>query len=48
MAMLVDLATPAGMSLAMFPEIVLTLAALVLMLWAAWRHGGDSDQKTAG
>ncbi len=48
MAMLVDLATPAGMSLAMFPEIVLTLAALVLMLWAAWRHGGDSDQTTAG
>ena len=48
MEMVVNLTTPAGMSLAMFPEIVLTLVALALMLLAGWRNKGEEDQRLAG
>jgi NADH-quinone oxidoreductase subunit N len=43
----VDLSSVAGMLLALRPEIVLTLAALVLTLWAGFRHGGERDQRVA-
>jgi NADH-quinone oxidoreductase subunit N len=46
--MFVNLATPAGMSLAMLPEIVLTIVVLVVLLLAAWRHDGEEDQRLAG
>ncbi len=48
MDMFVNLTTPAGMSLAMLPEIVLTIAVLALVLLAAWRHSGEEDQRLAG
>lgn len=48
MNMVVDLATPAGWSWALLPEIVLTGWALALMLAAGWRHNGEDDQRFAG
>jgi NADH-quinone oxidoreductase subunit N len=43
-----DLATPLGILLAITPEVVLSLCALVVLLVVAWRHGGAADSRLAG
>jgi NADH-quinone oxidoreductase subunit N len=46
--MILDLATPGGMALALLPVTVLTGWAIVVMLVAAWRHTGARDARLAG
>jgi NADH-quinone oxidoreductase subunit N len=46
--MVIDLATPAGISLALLPELFLTVSALVLMLAVGWRHKGADEQRLIG
>src|SRR3954469_24948675 len=43
-----DLTSPLGVTLALLPEIVLSAAALVLLLVVAWRHDTESDSRLAG
>lgn len=43
-----DLSTPLGLTLALMPEVVLSLAALVVVLVVAWRHRGPQDSRLAG
>jgi NADH-quinone oxidoreductase subunit N len=42
-----DLRTPIGVTLALLPEIVVTLAALGVLLLAAWRHRTAADSRLA-
>jgi NADH-quinone oxidoreductase subunit N len=44
----VDLGTPGGLVLGVLPELMLTLWSLVLLLFVAWRHDGEADQRAAG
>lgn len=44
----VDMATPAGMALALLPELLLTGAALVALLVTAWRHQTPADSRLVG
>ncbi len=46
--MLVDLATPAGVTLALTPELVLTAWTLVLMVVAAWQHRQPQASRAVG
>ena len=46
--MQVDLSEPIGLVVALLPELVLTVWALVLMLVVAWRHHDEADQRLAG
>ena len=46
--LVLDLSSPKGIVVALLPEIVLSVWALVLMLVAAWRHGEDADQRRVG
>jgi NADH-quinone oxidoreductase subunit N len=43
-----DLATPAGLTIALTPDLVLMGGAMLLMLWAAWRPDGASHQRAVG
>lgn len=43
-----DLTTPAGMVLGLLPEVVLSLAILVVLLVVSWRHEGPADSRLAG
>lgn len=43
-----DLRTPAGVTLALLPEVILTAAALVVLLVNAWRHESAADSRLAG
>jgi NADH-quinone oxidoreductase subunit N len=43
-----DLQTPLGVTLALLPEIVLTVASLVALLLNAWRHTTAADSRLAG
>ena len=36
----IDPTTPLGMTLALLPEVVLSLAALAVLLVMSWRHEG--------
>lgn len=44
----IDLSSPAGATLALLPELLLTLWALVVLLYVAWRHRDGQDMRTAG
>jgi NADH-quinone oxidoreductase subunit N len=44
----IDLMTPSGVLLALLPEVVLTVAALGVLLVASWRHQGSGASRTAG
>ena len=44
----IDLSTPLGLTLGLLPEVVLSLAVLVVVLIVAWRHGGAADSRLAG
>jgi len=44
----IDLSTPGGLTLGLLPEVVLTLAALVVLLALSWRHRGPADSRLAG
>ena len=46
--MLIDLSAPAGITLALLPEIVLTGWALILLLVIGWRHGDPDHHRWAG
>ena len=46
--MQLDLTTPAGVTLALVPELVLAAWILLLMLVAAWRHRDAADQRLVG
>jgi NADH-quinone oxidoreductase subunit N len=43
-----DLKTPLGVSVALLPEIALTLGAMVVLLVNAWRHGTPRDRRLSG
>ena len=44
----IDMGTPAGVTLALLPEIVLSAWSLVVLLVVAWRHDTDADARLAG
>lgn len=44
----VDMASPAGMALALLPELLLTGAAVVALLATAWRHQTAADSRFVG
>jgi NADH-quinone oxidoreductase subunit N len=46
--MQLDLTTPAGVTLALIPELVLAAWILLLMLVVAWRHRDAADQRRVG
>ena len=43
-----DLGTPTGLLLALFPSVVLTVWSLGVLLFIGWRHHGESDSRLAG
>ena len=46
--LLIDLSTPSGVSMALLPEIVLTVWALLLLLVIGWRHHRPDHHRWAG
>lgn len=44
----IDLRTPLGASLALLPEILLMVGAMVVLLLNAWRHKTERDSRLAG
>ena len=44
----IDLSSPGGAALALLPELLLSLWALVVLLYVAWRHRDGYDMRTAG
>ncbi len=44
----IDLSTPGGATLALLPELILTLWGLVLLLVTAWRHRTAQDMRLVG
>ncbi|HET9134613.1 MAG TPA: NADH-quinone oxidoreductase subunit N [Gemmatimonadales bacterium] len=44
----IDLSSPAGLTLALLPEVVLTAWSLVVLLVVAWRHRTAADSRLAG
>jgi len=44
----IDLSNPAGITLALLPEIILTVWALGLLLLIGWRHAEPEIQRTVG
>ena len=42
-----DLLTPAGLMVAMLPELVVTAAAVIVLLVTAWRHQTAADSRLA-
>ena len=44
----IDPTTPAGMALALLPEVALSVAAMAVLLVVAWRHDGPADSRRAG
>jgi NADH-quinone oxidoreductase subunit N len=44
----IDVTIPAGMALALLPEMVLSVAALAVLLVVSWRHEGARDSRLAG
>lgn len=47
-AFTLDLGTTSGLVIALLPELLLTAWSLVLILFVAWRHDGEADQRAAG
>lgn len=43
-----DLSTPLGLSAALAPELFLTGASLIVLLFVAWRHSTAADTRMAG
>ncbi|HET7040547.1 MAG TPA: hypothetical protein VFI13_00950, partial [Gemmatimonadales bacterium] len=43
-----DLSSPTGMAAALAPELFLTGAVLVLLLFVAWRHSTAADVRWTG
>ena len=43
-----DLSTPIGITVALLPEILLTVAALLVLLVVSWRHSTADDSRLAG
>ncbi len=43
----IDLATPGGVTLALLPEILLTISALLVLLVISWRHTSAADSRLA-
>jgi NADH-quinone oxidoreductase subunit N len=46
--MQIDLTTPAGTIFALLPEVVLSVAALAVLLVVSWHHQGARDSRLAG
>ncbi len=46
--MTLDLSTPLGVTIALAPEIVLSLASLIVLLVVSWRHRNAADSRLAG
>ncbi|MEP6571279.1 MAG: NADH-quinone oxidoreductase subunit N [Gemmatimonadota bacterium] len=43
-----DLSTPSGLTIAMLPEVLLTIGAMVVLLVISWRHSTAADSRLAG
>jgi NADH-quinone oxidoreductase subunit N len=48
MTLAFDPSTPAGQTVALLPEVVLSLATLVVLLFVSWRHDGPAASRRAG
>ena len=48
MTRVIDLATPAGVTLALLPELLLSAGAMVVLLALSWRHQTAEDSRRAG
>lgn len=46
--MQIDPTTPVGITLALLPEVVLSIATLAVLLVVSWRHAGPRDSRLAG
>jgi NADH-quinone oxidoreductase subunit N len=46
--MQIDPTTPVGITLALLPEVVLSIATLLVLLVVSWRHVGPRDSRVAG
>jgi NADH-quinone oxidoreductase subunit N len=44
----IDMSTPAGLALALLPEVILSVAILAVTLLIAWRHQGAGASRKAG
>ena len=44
----IDLSTPLGITIALLPEIILSIAALFVLLVVSWRHRTAADSRLAG
>jgi NADH-quinone oxidoreductase subunit N len=44
----IDLSTPSGLTLALLPEVLLTLGSMVVLLVISWRHRTAADSRLAG
>jgi NADH-quinone oxidoreductase subunit N len=44
----IDMTTPAGLAMALLPEVILSAAILVVTLLVAWRHDGAAASRKAG
>lgn len=44
----IDMTTPSGLAIALLPELILTVAILVVTLLVAWRHTGPGASRRAG
>jgi NADH-quinone oxidoreductase subunit N len=43
-----DLSTPLGLTLALGPDLVVAVGAMLLLLWAAWRPDSSAHQRAVG
>ena len=43
-----DLSTPWGVTIALLPEILVSIAALLVLLVVSWRHSTAEDSRLAG
>jgi NADH-quinone oxidoreductase subunit N len=46
--MIFDLATPLGLALALGPDLVVAVGAMLLLIWAAWRPDSSEHQRAVG
>jgi NADH-quinone oxidoreductase subunit N len=44
----IDLMTPLGVTMALLPELILVITALIVLLVAGWRHSSAQDSRLAG
>jgi NADH-quinone oxidoreductase subunit N len=46
--MIFDLAAPSGLTLALGPDLIVAVGAMLLLIWAAWREDSAAHQRSVG